>query len=126
MADKELKKQEPEQEQERRYKLRSRSSICEEEGKIVVCLEMPGVTKDNVDINVDNNQLEITGKREDPGIGGKFVIRERRFGDYYQVYTIDDTVDRDKIEANLENGLLTVTLHLKEAEKPRKIKVQAG
>lgn len=128
MAGKEVQKQEQEQEQEKekRYTLRSRSSIHEEEGKIVVKLEMPGVTKDNLDINVDNNQLEILGKRENPGVDGKYVIRERSFGDYYQVYTIDETIDRDKIEAVLENGMLTVTLNLKEAEKPKKITVKAG
>jgi HSP20 family protein len=124
MAGKEVQKQE--QEKEKRYKLRSRSSVCEDEGKILVKLEMPGVTKNNLDINVDNNQLEIFGKREEPEIEGKYVVRERRYGDYYQVYTIDDTIDRNKIDASLDNGLLTVTLHLKEAEKPKKIAVKAG
>ena len=124
MAGKEVQKQE--QDQEKRYRLRSRCSICEDDGKILVRLEMPGVAKENLDINVDNNQLEIYGKREEPEIEGKYVIRERRYGDYYQVYTIDDTIDREKIEASLENGLLTVTLHLKEAEKPKKINVKAG
>jgi HSP20 family protein len=124
MAEKEVQKQE--QEKEKRLRLRSRSSVCEDDGRILVKLEMPGVTKDNLDINVDNNQLEIFGKREEPEIEGNYVIRERRYGDYYQIYTIDDTIDRNKIEASLDNGLLTVTLHLKEAEKPKKIAVKAG
>ncbi len=124
MAGKEVQKQE--QEKEKRLRLRSRSSVCEDDGRILVKLEMPGVTKDNLDINVDNNQLEIFGKREEPEIEGTYVIRERRYGDYYQIYTIDDTIDRNKIEASLDNGLLTVTLHLKEAEKPKKIAVKAG
>lgn len=124
MATKEVKKQE--QNEEKKYRLRSRCSICEEEGKIILKLEMPGVTKDNLDINVDNNQLEISGKREDPEIDGKYLVRERRYGDYYQVYTIDDTIDRNKIDASLDNGMLNLTLHLKEAEKPKKIEVKSG
>ncbi len=124
MATKQVQKKE--HEEPRRHKLRSRCSICEEEGKIIVKLEMPGVTKENLDINIDNNQLEIVGKREESELEGNYLVHERRFGDYYQLYTIDETVDRNKIDATLENGMLIVTLHLKEAEKPKKIEVKAG
>ena len=106
--------------------IQSRCNICEEDGNIVLGLEMPGVEKNGIDINVDNNLLEITGKREEPAIEGKYILRERRYGDFYQVFTIDETIDRNKIEASLENGVLTVTLHMKEAEKPKKIEVKSS
>ena len=42
------------------------------------------------------------------------------------MFTLDDTIDRNKVDAKLESGVLIVTLHLKEAEKPRKIQVKIG
>jgi len=112
-------------ETKRENTIQSRCNICEEDGNIVLRLEMPGVEKGSVDINVDNNLLKITGKRSEPSIEGRYILRERRYGDFYHVFTIDETIDRDKIEASLENGVLTITLHQKEAEKPKKIEVKA-
>ena len=110
-----------------RRMVRALSNICEKEGNIYLRLEMPGVKKDHLDINIENNQLKIRGRRELPDDAEKnYLIRERRQGDFYQVYTLDDTVDRNKVEASLEHGVLLVTLHLKEAEKPKKITVKAG
>lgn len=107
-------------------RIRSACTICEDDGKIVMRLEMPGVSKDNLDINIENNQLTIFGKRNTPETEGTYVVRERRDGDFYQVYTLDETVDRNKVEASMENGILYLTLHLKEAEKPKKIEVKSG
>ncbi len=121
MSDKQVEKKETP-----RPRIRSRSNICEEKGAIILRLEMPGVKKDGVDISVDNNQLTVTGKREIEEVNGKVLIQERRLGDFFQSYTIDETIDRNKIEAELNNGVLSVTLHIKEAEKPRKIQVKAG
>ena len=113
-------------EKQQRPRLRGRCDICEDEGKIILRLEMPGVEKGDLDINVNNNQLEIVGHRKEDGLQGSYLVRERTQGDYYHLYTIDETVDRDKIDASLENGILTVTLQLKEAEKPKKISVKTG
>lgn len=110
-----------------RRMIRALSNICEKEGSIFLRLEMPGVKKEDLDINIENNQLKIRGRRELPAETDKnYVIRERRQGDFFQVYTLDETVDENKVEANLENGVLLLTLHLKEAEKPKKITVKAG
>lgn len=101
--------------------------ICEEEaGVITLKLEMPGVTKDKLDIDVDGNELHVTGKRAGTGSEGTYLIRERRLGTYHQAYTLDDTIDRNKIEASLEGGVMTLTLHRKETEKPRKISIKSG
>jgi HSP20 family protein len=113
-------------EQQQRQRLRGRCDICEDDGKIILRLEMPGVDKGNLDINVNNNQLEIIGHKRDPDVDGNYLVRERTQGDYYHLYTLDETVDRDKIDASLENGILTVSLQLKEAEKPKKIAVKTG
>jgi len=99
--------------------------ICEEEeGVVTLKLEMPGVGKDQLDIDVDGNELQITGKREASGSEGTYLMRERPSGTFRQVYTLDDTIDRNKIAASLEGGVLTLNLHRRESEKPRKINIK--
>lgn len=106
--------------------IRPISTICECEGEVQLTVEMPGVTKDNLEIQVDNDQLIIRGRRNVQDVKGRYVIRERPVGDYYRSYTIDETVDRDKIAASMKNGVLALTLKLQEAAKPRKIQVKSS
>ncbi|MCA1754968.1 MAG: Hsp20/alpha crystallin family protein [Spirochaeta sp.] len=98
-------------------------NIVKEEGKVVLKLEMPGVTKENVELKIENDQLIVQGKRHTEEGDVRFVLRERPFGDYFQSFTLEDTVDRDQVEAAMEQGVLTVTLNLKESHKPRKIQI---
>ena len=114
-----------EREKEQEHYIRPYCFICEEEeGVVRLKLEMPGVSKDQLDIDVDGNELKITGRREAGGIEGTYIMRERPTGTFLQAYTLDDTIDRNKIEANLESGVLTLSLHRRESEKPRKITIK--
>jgi HSP20 family protein len=114
-----------EQEKEQVRFIRPFCFICEEEaGVVTLKLEMPGVGKDQLDIDVDGNELQITGKREPGGREGTYLMRERPSGTFRQAYTLDDTIDRNKIEASLEGGVLTLNLHRRESEKPRKITIK--
>jgi len=108
---------------EARRHIRPLSSMCEDGGVITLCLEMPGVAKDGVELEVEGNELRIRGARPAPGASTRYLLRERVDGDYVEVYTLDETVDRGRIDAAMEAGVLTVTLHLREAEKPRKIQI---
>ena len=98
--------------------------IYEEDGKILLTLEMPGVTKEGLEIHTEGDELTISGRRDAAKQEGKYLTREIRDTDYFQKYTIDNTIDRDKIDAVLKNGILTVTLSIKESEKPRQITVK--
>jgi HSP20 family protein len=119
------KNREGRQEQERL--LRPACLVCEEaEGRIVMRLEMPGVDQDRLELHYEDNTLEITGRREETPAEGKYLVRERRPGTFFQAYTLDNTIDPGSIEASLVDGVLTVTLHRKEAEKPRRITVKGG
>jgi len=109
-----------------RGRIRPMSSICEEEGTITLRLEMPGVAKEGVDLNLENNQLTIRGTKRANDEPVRYLLRERRDGDYVQSYTVDDTVDPDRIDAKMELGVLTVTLPLRESSKPRKIQITSG
>ncbi len=99
-------------------------SIQEEDGKVVLFLELPGVEKGDVSISVENDELKIHGKRNIPVRESKYLFRERRQADFYSSFTLDDTIDRDRIEAETSQGTLTVTLHLKESGKPKQISVR--
>ncbi len=100
--------------------------IYEQEGKVYLTMEMPGVSKEDLEIKVDDNKLFISGRKELRHPDGEFRIREIREGDYHHVFTIDNTIDRDKIDAEIKNGILNVVLSIKESEKPRRIEIKAS
>ena len=108
-----------------RRTIRPVCNIWEENGTVTLRLEMPGVPKENIDLRVENDHLFVRGSRPQPEENRNYVIRERAWGDFAQSYTLDETIDRERIDAKMEHGVLTVTLHLKEAVKPRRIEVKA-
>jgi len=123
MSDKAV--EQAQQQQSKRRFLNPSSRICEcGDGRIAVILEMPGVKKEDLEIKIDNNQLSVLGKRDAP-VDFKYLVRERNPGDYAQTYALDETVDRSKVDATLDKGILTISLELKEAVKPRTVKIRA-
>lgn len=125
MADTALEKQQNQEVAQRRT-VRPIGNIYEEQDKVVLRLEMPGVAKDGLDININGDTLTIYGRRRSYAEDVTYVVRERHDADYRATYTLDQRVDREKIEAKMENGILTVHLHLREEVKPRKIDVKVG
>ncbi|MBI9098522.1 MAG: Hsp20/alpha crystallin family protein [Spirochaetaceae bacterium] len=100
--------------------------IFHDNESVILYLEMPGVTKENLQIRVDKDLLIIDGKKETADIEGKYMIHEIRNNDFHQEYTIDDTIDRNNINAVIKNGIVTLSLGVIESEKPRKIQITAG
>jgi HSP20 family protein len=86
-------------------------------------LEMPGVTKDGLDISVENNELTIVGQRSLPTVQGTLIHRESRPDNFRRTFELDPSIDTDKISAKIEQGLVTLTLPKAEHVKPRKISV---
>ncbi len=115
----------PQTTRERRVFVRPASNICEEDAAVILKLEMPGVSKDGIDVNIEGDILTVNGRRGERE-SGSFLIRERRHGDYRATYTLDERVNRDKVEATMERGVLTLTLHLKDEVKPRKISIKGS
>lgn len=107
----------------RELTVRPAGRIREAEGAVELHLEMPGTAKGDVDISMEGDTLTVTGKRADP-TDGTYLVRERRHGLYRATYTLDERVDRERIDARMENGVLTLTLHLRDEVKPRKITVK--
>ena len=107
----------------------TRSANCDifnGEDRIILKLEMPGVSKENLEVKVDKDILIINGKKRLTSDEGKYLIKETRAGDYHQEFSLDDTIDRDNIDATIKNGVVTLILSLKESVKPRKIQIKAG
>lgn len=97
--------------------------IMEDESEVLTELEMPGVARDGLEIKIEGNTLTIDGRRSDDVPNGKFLVRERRHDEYHKAFTIDESVDREGISADLVDGVLTLRLKVKEAAKPRRIAV---
>ncbi len=123
MASTEVQRQDLQQAPERRV-IRPVGDIREDQDAVVLRLEMPGVSKDGIDVNVNGDVLSIYGRRESYADDVSYLVRERHDADYRATYTLDERVNRSKVDARMENGILTVTLHLKEEVKPRKIDVK--
>jgi HSP20 family protein len=86
-------------------------------------LEMPGVTKDGLDISVENNELTVVGQRSLPTVQGTLIHHESRPDNFRRTFELDPSIDADKISAKIEQGLVTLTLPKAEHVKPRKISV---
>ena len=86
-------------------------------------VEMPGVSKDNLEMWVENNELTILGRRDLPQIGGMLIHRESRSENFRRSFEIDPSIDTGKINAKIEQGIVTLVLPKAEQAKPRKITV---
>ena len=92
---------------------------------LVLKVELPDVAREDIDLRVENNTLTITGqKQRDKAVKEEQYHRiERTFGSFSRTFTLPPTVDAGQIGAEFKNGVLTVTLPLREDAKPRQIKV---
>ena len=86
-------------------------------------VEMPGVSKENLEMWVENNELTIVGRRSLPAVEGTLLHRESRPENFRRTFEIDPSIDAGKITAKIEQGVVTLTLPKAEQVKPRKITV---
>ncbi len=100
------------------------ADITEDGDNFHLSLELPGVAKDNVKIWVEDNVLYIDGEKKD-NIADKDVrgLSERRFGKFEKSFRLPRLVDVGKIEADFQNGILTITVPKSAEAKPRDIQI---
>jgi len=87
--------------------------------------ELPGLTRDDINITLENNVLRLTGERKfekDAKKDGYHRI-ERTYGAFSRAFTLPSQVNHEKVEAAFENGLLTISVPKAEQAKPRKITI---
>jgi HSP20 family protein len=89
-------------------------------------MDLPGVKKDDIEIRVDGNLLQIRAERkfEDEKSQDKYYRLERFYGVFQRSFTLPDKVDPEKLKAKYENGVLTITLPKKAESHPKKVKVE--
>lgn len=105
--------------------MRPRTSIIEYEDHVRIMLDMPGVAKENLDINFNRGELVIVGRREPWGKENvKPCYCERFDGNFRRVFALDNTLDPARIDAKLAMGVLELTIPKRESEKPRKIEIK--
>lgn len=100
--------------------------VREEPTRYVIEADLPGVSQEHLELNFEGDVLTIQARhdseREDKGEG--YHVRERSSGVVSRQFRLPDAVDRDHIEAELKNGVLTVSLPKAESAKPKKIAVK--
>ena len=113
--------------------------VREDGDHLYVEAELPGFSKEDVDITLENNTLTITAERgysrqhganekhtehkTDEAAKGDYLLRERRYTRFQRSFTLPPTVDDQTVNAKLQDGVLTVTLNKREETKPRKVQV---
>lgn len=102
--------------------------IYEDDHKVVLKLEVPGIRQDELDIRVENNTLTIRGERkfEKEEKQENFHRIERRYGNFYRAFTVPSTVDTESVQASYDAGVLKIEMHKKAEAKPKQIKVNIG
>lgn len=101
--------------------------IREADDRLIVEADLPGFNKDQIDINVEQGVLSIEANRTDTrpeDEKGQAHVNERRFHHVARRFTLPSAYNADEVDANLKDGVLTVTLPKREEVKPRKIQVK--
>ena len=98
------------------------------ENSVVVTAELPGVTRNDVTLNLQDDVLTLEGKRE-PGQQRESVNwqrRERSYGSFSRAVQLPFRIDPDKVQARFNNGILEIELERLEADRPKKIEIRAA
>ena len=103
-----------------------RTDLSETDDAFRIRLDVPGMTKDDIAINLQNNTLTVSGERssERQKDGEEYVRVERAFGTFHRTFTLPDAVDPDRVEATYDEGVLTINVPKTETSTRRQIEIQ--
>ena len=95
--------------------------------QLVVHLDLPGVDPDSIELTVEKNVLTVRAERVIArGEGDEWLVAERPQGSFSRQLFLGESLDADAMEAHYEQGVLTITIPVAEAAKPRKVEVTSG
>jgi HSP20 family protein len=102
--------------------------IYEDEHKVVLKLEVPGIKQEDLDVRVENNTLTVRGERklDKEEKEENFHRVERRYGSFSRSFTLPNTVNTEDIQADYEQGVLKIRLAKRAEAKPKQIKISVG
>jgi HSP20 family protein len=98
-------------------------NIFETKDGYVLQAEMPGVNKEGLELTLERNELTIVGRRNEVESTAQALYRESANVGYRRVFELDPAIDTAKIDAKIDQGVLTVHLPKSERVKPRKVTV---
>lgn len=101
-----------------------RFDIWEGDEELLLYGDLPGVTAEDLDIRFENRELTIHGVVK-PRHEGEFLYDEYETGDFHRTFTVGESIDAERISAEMHHGVLTLRLPKSEKVKPRKIDVKA-
>lgn len=101
------------------------TDIWETPEEIILKMDMPGVSKENLDIKVEGAILKIHGK-VDNDQPGNLLYAEQRAGDFHREFSLSNDLNQEKINASIQAGILTLKIAKSEKVKPRKIQIEAA
>ncbi|RCV52263.1 Hsp20/alpha crystallin family protein [Marinitenerispora sediminis] len=107
------------------------ADVSETEEGYVVEAEVPGMSRDDIDIRLDGNELIISGETREAGEpqehrGRRVRQRTRRYGRFEYRTTLPSDIDADRVDARLDNGVLTVSIARSDRARPRQIAISGG
>ena len=97
--------------------------IYENSEAITMLADIPGVEKSDLDIDIENKKLTLTGLVRNENKNPDPVYTEYGIGGYSRTFKLGDTIDQSKISASLKDGVLTLVLPKADSLKPRKIEI---
>lgn len=97
--------------------------IHETQDEYRLVADMPGVTRADLEVLLDGNELSVTGHRRQTEGPAQYLYRESRREPFRRTFELDPTIDSSRITATIVDGLLTVRMPKTEAVKPRQIEV---
>lgn len=102
--------------------------IFETPESIVLKAELPGITKDDIFVEVKDNTLSLKGEKKfEKEVKEENYHRvERSYGSFQRAFTLPSTVQQDKVKAKFKDGILQIVLPKVEEAKPKQIKVEVG
>ncbi|PYI38696.1 hypothetical protein CVS30_09070 [Arthrobacter psychrolactophilus] len=96
-----------------------------DENDFVVAFDLPGVTIDSVDIDVEQNVLTVKAERPDPvGENTELIVFERPRGVFSRQLILGESLDTDEVKASYDSGVLTLRIPVADKAKPRRIKIE--
>ncbi len=100
--------------------------VVEEQDSVKLTAEVPGMTKEDLDVSIDNGVLTLRGekKEEQTAEEAGYHRVERRYGSFERRIRLPDYVDADQIEATYENGVLKLTMPKTESARARSIQIK--
>ncbi|NGP89861.1 Hsp20/alpha crystallin family protein [Fodinibius halophilus] len=101
------------------------SDMSETENEYLVKIDLPGLSKDDIEVNYKDHRLTIAGERklEKEEDEKNMIRKERYFGTFVRAYTLPEAIKEDRIKATFKDGVLTIEVPKTEVKKPTKIQI---